>query len=340
LVRSKELAKQLLEDFSKITIDYEASVLDEERIPPVRVSDYFLKDSSLAPRMVTARDETAFDLYLLLLRKYDGNPAGRVDIDYKDISATLGLDKKFSYVTARDILREALARLADRYKLIIREKRPPLSPYCLLLGYPSKNPYVLPQEKYCAFPDEYWKYGWNERLSFPEKYCLLINLIKAGARRGHIWTGYRAGLMNEFSLSRDTVIRGMKGLRRLNIIDIEYPQYPEGGGFEERDPTRFTLLGLYSPQILEKEKERLAKLYGRERFAGAQKYAGMVFKGNDIQVIEDIIKKIEEYGLDEVDTAFKIVAEKVPDNPKRNYKYVVGILQGEAKHKGSVPEGD
>lgn len=331
LIRSKELAKQLLEDFSKITIDYEASILDEERNPSVKISDSFLKDSSLAPQMVTSRDETAFDLYLLLLRKYDGNPEGRVDIDYKNISATLGLDKKFNYISARDILREALVRLDDRYKLIIREIRPPKSPYCLLLGYHSKNPYVLPQEKYCSLPDEYWKYGWNERLSFTEKYCLLINLIKTGARRGNVWTGYRAGLMDEFSLGRDTIIRGMKGLRRLNIIDIEYPEYPEKGGFEERDPTRFTLLGLYSPQILEKEKERLAKLYGQERFAEAQKYAGIVFKDNDIQVIEDIIRKIEEYGIEQVGKAFDKISAKVPDNPKRSYKYVVGILQTEAE---------
>ncbi len=331
LIRSKELAKQLLKDFSEITIDYEASVLDEERKPPVRLSDFFLKDSSLAPRMVTARDETAFDIYLLLLRNFDGNSEARVDIDYKDISATLGLDKKFSYISARDILREALTRLDGRYKLITRVKRPPLNPYCLLLGYHSNNQYVVPQEKYCSLPDEYWQYGWNQRLSFPEKYCLLINLTKAGARRGRTWAGYRQGLMDEFSLGRDTVIRGMKGLRRLNIIDIEYPPYLEGGGFEERDPTRFTLLGLYSPEILKKEKERLIKHYSKKRFEQAAKYAEIVYKDNDIQVIEDIIKKIEEYGIEKVGKAFGKIARKAPDNPKRSYKYVVGILQTEAK---------
>ena len=137
--------------------------------------------------------------------------------------------------------------------------------------------------------------------------------------------------MDEFSLGRDTIIIGMRGLRRLNIIDIEYPEYPEGGGFEERDPTRFTLLGLYSPQILEKEKDRLAKLYGQERFAEAQKYAEIVFKDNDIQVIEDILKKIEEYGAGQVDEAFKVVSAKSIDNPKRSYKYVVGVLQTKAR---------
>jgi len=335
LIRSKELAIQVLDDFSKITIDYEASVLYEERKPAVRVSAVFLSDLGFAPRMLSARDETAFDLYFLLLRKFDGNPEARVDIDYKEISSILGLDKKFSYVSARDILREALTRLDERYKLIIRQKRPPLSPYCLLLAYDSKNPYVLPQEKYCFLPDEYWTYGWNERLSFPEKYCLLINLSKAGSRRGHVWNGYRAGLMAEFNVGRDSIIRGMKGLRKFNIIDIEYPAYPEEGGYEERDPTVFTLLGLYSPETLEKEKARLAKLYGPELFEQAQKYAGIVYKDNDIQIIEDIIKKINTYGLEQVGKSFDKIAQKAPDNPKRSYKYVVGILQTEANESGA-----
>jgi len=331
LIRSKELAKRFLQDFSEITIDYEASVLDEERKSPVRISNTFLSDASFAPRMLTARDETAFDLYLLLLKNSDGNSEGRVNIDYKDISSSLGLDKKFSYISARDILREALTRLDERYKLIIRKIRPPKSPYCLLLGYYSKNPYVLPQEKYCSLPDEYWRYGWNKRLSFPEKYCFMINLCKAGASRGRVWTGYRKGLMEEFNLGRDTIIRGMKGLRRLNIIEIEYPPYPEGGGYAARLPMRFRLLGLYSPEILQKEKERLAKHYGKERFEQAAKYAEIVYKDNDIQVIEDIIKKMEEYGAEQVAQAFGKVSYRSPDNPKRSYKYVVGILQTEAE---------
>jgi hypothetical protein len=331
LIRSKELAKQILQDFSRITIDYEASILDEERIPPVRLSDAFLKDPSFAPRMIATSDGTAFDLYLLLLKTYNGNPEGRVEIDYKSISSALGLDEKYSYASARDILREAAARLDERYKLITRMKRPPKSPYCLLLNYPDKELNILPQEKYCSVPNEYWQYGWNKRLPFPERYCLLINICKAGASRGRVWTGYRKGLMDEFSLSRDTIINGMKGIRRANIIEIEYPPYPEGGGFAHRAPMRFRLLGLYSPNILQQEKDRLAKLYGKEHFEQAQKYAEIVFKGNDIQVIEDIIKKMEEYGSEQVDKAFGKVSYRSQGNPKRSYKYVVGILQTEAQ---------
>lgn len=119
----------------------------------------------------------------------------------------------------------------------------------------------------------------------------------------------------------------MHGLRKLNIIEMEYPAYVRDGKFKPRGPTYFRLLGLYSPEVLKKEKDRLAKRYGRERFEKAEKYAEFVYKGNDTQVIEDIIKKIDAYGPDEVDSAFKIVAGKASDNPKRSYSYVIGALR-------------
>lgn len=122
------------------------------------------------------------------------------------------------------------------------------------------------------------------------------------------------------------------------MIDVyQYPPYPQGGGYAARLPMRFRLLGLYSPEILQKEKERLTKLYGKERFEQAAKYAEIVYKDNDIQVIEDIIKKIEEYGAEQVYNAFAKVSYRSPDNPKRSYKYVVGILQHPDLSDGLVP---
>jgi hypothetical protein len=139
--------------------------------------------------------------------------------------------------------------------------------------------------------------------------------------------------MDEFNIKRTTLIRGMMGLRKLNIIEIEYPPYSEEGFFMHRGPMGFRFLGLYSPEVLEKEKERLAKLYGQERFAQAVKYAGIVYKDTDTQVIEDIIKKMETYGAAEVGKAFRKISYRGADNPKRSYRYVVGILQAEAKRE-------
>ena len=52
----------------------------------------------------------------------------------------------------------------------------------------------------------------------------------------------------------------------------------------------------------------------------------MNFKGFDLGVIEEIAKLINIYGAANVDEAFKVVEQKNPDNPKRTFGYVIGIL--------------
>jgi len=116
----------------------------------------------------------------------------------------------------------------------------------------------------------------------------------------------------------------------LNIIEIDYSPYLPEENFRRRDASLFKLLRLYSPEILEKEKKRVRDLYGNGRFEEAERYARIVFKGNDTQVIEDIIKKIDEYGAGQVEEAFKTVSVKSIDNPKRSYRYVVGVFQKKA----------
>lgn len=332
LIKSKDLAKQLLVDFSKITIDPEAGIAEEGKIPGMRLSHNFLRDSSLAAKMLTVTDETALDLYLLLLKNFDGNPEGRIDINYKELIRSLGLDEKLGYTSAQNRLQKALFRLDKKYHLIYRKKRPPQIDYIILLDYPSKAPYILPQERYFSIPNTYWQYGWYKTLSSSEKFCYFINLYKSGLSHRSFWSDYIVGLSKAFHISRNTIMRGMQGLRKLNIIEMEYPVYVrENGKFKPRGSTYFRLLGLYPPEVLNKEKNRIAELYGRERFDKAEKYAEIIYKGNDIYIIEDIIKKIEEYGLSEVDSAFKIVAEKASDNPKRSYSYVIGVLRKKNK---------
>ena len=330
LIRSKELAQQFLKYFSKITIDREVSDFDEERKSGVRLNPVFLKDPSLAACMLRAFDETAFDLYLFLLKNFDGNLEGRVGIDYKNITSSLGLDKRLSFVSSRDILVRALARLDERYQLIIRKKQAPNPPLVILLNYPHKEPYPIPQEGYFSLPQEYWLYGWDKMLSMPEKFCFLLNLYKTNIVRNPTWSSYMGDLTREFNISWSTLKRGMQGLRKLNIIEIQYPEYPEKGGFAGRGISYIRLHKLYSPEVLKKEKDKLAQLYSKGQFEEAQRYADIIYKGNDIQAIEDIINKIKEYGVTKVDRAFQIVSQMTPDNPKRIYEYVVGILETES----------
>ncbi|MEI6831653.1 MAG: phospholipase D-like domain-containing protein [Candidatus Omnitrophota bacterium] len=331
LIRSKELAKEFLKDFASISIDYEASILDEERKPPVLLNQYLLRTPSLGPRMLTNNDGGAFGVYVLLLRNFDGNAEGKIEIDYKVFSHELGYDEKLSYVSARDKIMRSLMRLEKEYKLIFRIQRPAKGPCVILLGYPNKSPYVLSREEYFSIPDEYWKYGWNKKFSLRESYCYFIARFKTSGVKGHVWRDHIIGLSKDFNVSRSTIGRGMQSLRTLNILEIDYSPYLPEEDFKRREASLFKLLRLYSPEILEKDKQRVRELYGKKRFEEAERYAKIVFKGNDTQVIEDIIKKIDEYGAKQVREAFKTVSVKSTANPKRSYRYVVGILQTKAE---------
>jgi len=333
LIKSKELAQQFLKYFSQINIDREVSDFNEKRKSGVRLNPVFLKDSSLSACMLKTFDTTAFNLYLFLLKDYDGNPDGKIGIDYKNITSSLGLDKELSFISSRDRLVRALARLDERYRLIIREKQVPNPPLVVLLNYPQELPYVILQEGYISIPKEYWLYGWDKLLSMPEKFCLLLNLYKTDIMCNPVWASYMGDLTREFNISWSTLKRGMQGLRKLNIIEIQYPEYPEKGGFAGRGISYIRLHGLYSPEVLKKEKDRLAKAYDKKEFENAESYAQVIYKGNDPRVIEDILKLMKEYGVSKVGRAFRIVSQMAPDNPKRIYEYVVGILETESRNK-------
>jgi len=168
LIKSKGLAGQFLEDFSKISIDYEASILDEERAPAVRLKQDFLTNPNLAPHMLSSGDEIAFDLYFVLLKKLVSEQA--IEIDYKTLRHDLAIDEKLSYASSRDKMKQALRRLEEEYLLIVRKKRFFMNTLVTLLNYPDKTPYTLPQDKYCAIPSEYWLYGWSKILTAKEIY--------------------------------------------------------------------------------------------------------------------------------------------------------------------------
>ncbi len=331
LIRSKEVAKEFLKDFASISIDYEASILDEERKPPVLLNQYLLRIPSLGPRMLTNNDAGAFGVYVLLLRNFDGNAEGKVEFDYKAIGHELGYDEKLSYVSARDKILRSLIRLEREYKLICRIQKYSKSPCVILLDYPNKSPYVLSQKEYFSIPDEYWKYGWNKKFSLQESYCYFIARFKTSGVKGHLWRDYIIGLSKDFNVSRSTIGRGMQSLRTLNILEIDYSPYLPEEDFKRREASVFKLFRLYSPELLVKDKQRVRELYGKKRFEEAERYAKIVFKGNDTQVIEDIIKKIDEYGAAQVREALKTVSVKSTTNPKRSYRYVVGVLQSRAE---------
>ena len=58
------------------------------------------------------------------------------------------------------------------------------------------------------------------------------------------WFGAQSTLEKQFHIQKETIQLGMIGLRRWDLIDMEYSSIDEG--YEEREPTRYRVLNPYS----------------------------------------------------------------------------------------------
>jgi len=329
LIRSKELAESILTDFSNIAIDYEASKIKEEKEPDLAIDRYFMENENLAGRMLTDHNEGGFDLYLLLLKEFTGNPV--MDFDYDKMAGYLRMDKKMEVVAYRRQLIKTLRKLDKRYHLIEFEPRWGKQAKVTLHDLRNREKlYEYPESNSFLLPGEYFTYRWYKKFSFRPKYCYFINLCKASLSKDNPWWfGAQSTLELQFHLQKDTISKGMVELRRLNIIDVEYSSIEEG--YEKREPTRYKVLDLYSPERQIEKFKRLEKLYGGDRVKEAREFAKVVLKENNPVVIEDIIHLIDEYGRESYRKAIDIVSQKATDNPKRTHSYVVGILKGQVK---------
>ena len=328
LIRSKGLAKEFLEEFNKIERFKRVVGGPEAQHPPIPVSWKFLEDPKLGGRMISTQDERGFDLYLLLLRQFDGNPKAEIILDYDKTAKALGLYERMDRTAYRRQITKCLRRLQNKYSLINFEPEYSKDAVVTLLNY--DNPavaYSYPKEWFFYLPDAFFSYGWNRRLSFSAKYCYLINLAYAEISDARPWWfSSREVLAKRFHIENSIQNEGMQELRRQNIIDVKYSDLNVNEP-ANRLATSYKVLNLYDPLWLEAEWDRLELLYGPDKLKKARFFAVIVFEENDPEVIEDIINMINAHGEEQVKKAFDIAAKKRVDNPKRCYLYVKGIVE-------------
>ncbi len=325
LIKSTELAKSILDGFSKIDIDNTVSEARAGKDSSLAIYMDFLENENLAGRMITKHDERAFDLYLLLLYTYEDEDI--IDFDYDLYAKYLGIDKEMSVEAYRRQIIKTLKKLKKRYKLIKTKFYHGKNAEIKLRDIEDKKKlYKYPKKNYFLLPKEYFKYEWNKRLSFRAKFCYLINrYMVLGSSDKYSWSASGKDLSEKFHLVPGTIGDGMNELRKLNLIDVEQSSIEEG--YESREPAKYRVLNLYSSKEQKKIFTQLINKYGKKSLDEAKQYAEIVFKKNDPVVVEDIIKLTKEYGKDKVKKAYDIVAQKAVSNPKRTHRYAVGIIK-------------
>lgn len=313
LIDSPKLAKQLLDEFSRIKL----SRPELEEGLGTHVSYWAMERNGVVPDMLRRHNERGFDIWLLLLRDFDGNAEGVVDTNYEALADSLGLLKGMDRQGYRREINRQLRGLSKLYKLVeidIRVNQP----------FKVKLLNKIERESF-SIPRAYWDYGWANRLNMDAKACLLINLAELGRQQLPEWSLARPQITEKYRIGMNSLYRGMKALRDFNIIDVKYSSIDEG--YKNRMASTTVFLGLYGMHEFEQSLKRLEDAYGRGLITKSREYAFVVFKGYDLIVIEMIASFINTYGATKVDEAFKITEMKDPGNPKRSFGYVIGILE-------------
>ena len=323
LIESPELALSVLERIRKIELIPEKNItVNKEEVP---VPFVLLKSKGVFQDMVRRSDERSYDIYLFLLASFEPGKNGKVAVTYKEIAKSIGMRRE----DYRDMLNRTLRKLRDRYKLIDAHMSygKPVE-ICLLVPEREKPVPGWDDIDCVQMPRQFWIWGWDRRLNLVEKYCYLINLAEVkGQTQWNEWMLTRDQLAEKYGVSCRSISKGMIGLREFGIIDIEYGEVDKG--YDNRMPAVTRVLGLYNYDEFQKAIVELEEKQGKGKVALARRYAKVVFRSYDIESICDVLEFMEVYGQDRVKKAFAKVAKKEIDNPKRSFKYVVGILQKE-----------
>lgn len=317
IVRSRTLAKEVLSHL--------AAIPRQDPLPNydgagVEVPGAFLQNPKLFGRMVSRKDERAFDAYLFLLKvqsEQSNEREGPVLVNHKVIAEALRINTSSRKSYRRQVNR-ILAKLQKLYGLI------DLQPIY------NKDTEVtfrdLPVERTAHVPLRYWTVGWDRRLSFAEKGFFLVGQYEmAISTRRPRWSVAQKTLARRYGASPWWFSQGSTGLRRLNLLEVDFAPLIEGQG--PRYPTTYTPNPLYDPVEWEKKMEKLKAKHGIEKFERARKAAAVVYEDADVNGIKELIDLENQYGVERVAEGVRILGLKNPDNPLRTMGYLIGTIR-------------
>ncbi len=329
MINSEKLAREILSYLKTIKIDEKIDEYLNSIGPSVPISWEFMENPKIVPLLVKDQAERAFDVYLYLLWKYDGNPQAKLTLSYDDLAKYLGIYEGWNTTDYRRQIIKIFRKLEQKYKLLKFEPQYAKEAIITLLNYnEGRGVYAIPNEQYFELPDDYFKLGWSRKLSLRAKFSYLVNLANSNISDiKPFWSKSVNTITKQFgNIGQDVIHKGMGELRRNNLLEVKYDQM-SGKPYEERTPKMYKLLKLYDPKEQELKLKAIEDQYGKDSYSKARKYAEMVFEENNPKVIEDIILKTKQYGEQKVKKAFDLIGQKNIDNPKRSYGYVVGILE-------------
>jgi hypothetical protein len=318
IVRSRAFAESVLKDLEMIPLrkDMGEKAEDVFHIP----ISFLDGDSGKLKEMVHYDDERSLDVMLILWEGHLWGPPGSPKV-VVEMARRLGLLDEMDRVSWRRQIKKTLKKLEEKYRLIHyvwKHSRDNIE--IEFLGDVG--------DASVKFPKVYFQYGWDKRLSLSSKAVLVTLYSELGNEDGRVISLPILYLSKKYGMKVDTYSKGIQELRRFNIIKVQY-----GKGFKERADTKISVLGVYDMDEYNKAIDGLRMQYGAREVDAALGYAGIIYCMYDVSIVKDILMQMDKYAEDSVSYAFSYVMKMRPDNYKRSYNYVLGILRRKGVEK-------
>jgi len=283
--------------------------------------------------MVRKSDKRAFDLYLLLLKEFDGNKEGRVAVQYDILKDHLGMET-MTRVEYRRQITKTLKKLHEKYHLLDLKLQHGKDAEVLLKDLNNKvQVYQTPNKNFIQIPHTYFTYNWNKTLPFSAKVTYIIGLGNSSlSPTPPTWFASRDKLSEKFGVSKWFLSQGNTQLKRLNLLEIEYAPI-EPGNPKERLANRYIPNPLYDQERHQQRIQALEDEYGPRRLKRAQELAAIVYEENDTNALETLIILEDQYGKDIIQEGINVVASKEESNPKRSIAYAIATIKRMGKEK-------
>ena len=327
LIRSKEYAKQLLDELHQIKLQEPSDISSASVIVPWS----FINSKDLLGNMVTSSDERGFDIYLWLLKEYDGNDKSEVILHFPKLADSLGISSMENQDSRRQIIK-VLDKLKEQYKLIDYSIPKKGKDAIVTLKNPRNltQSYLIPSNEIARLPAAYWEYGWNKTLSFPAKAMLLLNYAYAPLfESSPSWYMSRESLSKKHGFSVSFITDGTSGLKKLNLIDIK-PGELDSKSFSERKANIYTPKEIYNPKELEEQIKALEEKYGQDKLKRARENAAIVSEAYNLHTIDRLISLEDQYGQAIIQKAAAKMKQMKSDNPKLNAGYFINMIKSMA----------
>jgi len=325
MINSPETAKELLDHISSIRLT-QSHVLSTGEGVALPVSFFKGKDNRCAKLFKNSAD-TYFDLFLVLLK--EGKP--NFMADYERLGKAIGLDRekvkdkitpKYYKYYYKDNVAKFLGTLRDEYVLIKFDKEKNL------VEVGGSGIGDRGSEGSIVIPNEYWKYGWDKRLTFAAKYFYLISLNESKGVKGPVWWKLtQEGITKRYGMNTDSIKNAISELQRYDIIDIFRETAKKRGMSWFKPANRYLLKALYDPMALRRSFIKLKQKYGVKITEQAMGLAEELNTPNNLADVERFIQLIKQYGYEKVKEANAKTVALGPGHAKRHIGYTIRVLE-------------